>query len=174
MSRSIIEIEGFAALQEKIKQLSNPKDKKREVLMILKQVASSTIRAAKNEAPISKKPHKARGKVIQPGTLKKSIGNIVGKKGSAIENPTVYVGPRAKGSNDGFYGHFVALGHNVYSKGFKRKRKKGANNSSGVSSTTKANNFMQRAYQQTGGKVTQESEVKVARFIQRRIDKLSS
>jgi len=48
MSRSIIEIEGFHAWQEKIKQLSNPKDKKREVLMILKQVASSTVRAAKN------------------------------------------------------------------------------------------------------------------------------
>jgi hypothetical protein len=40
------------------------------------------------------KPHKVRGKLIQPGNLKKAIGAITGKQ----ENPTVYAGPRAKGN----------------------------------------------------------------------------
>jgi hypothetical protein len=39
------------------------------------------------------KPHKVRGKLIQPGNLK-AIGAITGKQ----ENPTVYAGPRAKGN----------------------------------------------------------------------------
>lgn len=173
MAKDVIEIEGFAELQNKIIRLSNPKDKKREVIAILRQVASSTVRAAKDNAPISKKPHTARKKRINPGNLKKSIGVIVGRKGNAKENPTVYAGPRAKGSQNGWYGHFVEYGHNVYKKGFKRNRKKGSNNSGGVTNTTKANRFMQKAYQQTAGKVTQESEQKVAKFIQRRINKLS-
>ncbi len=173
MAKDVIEIEGFAELQSKIIKLANPKDKKREVIAILKQVASATVRAAKNNAPVSKKAHTARKKRINPGNLKKSIGVIVGRKGNAKDNPTVYAGPRAKGNNNGWYGHFVEYGHNVYKKGFKRSRKKGSNNSGGVTNTTRANRFMQRAYQQTEGKVTQESEQKVAKFIQSRIDKLS-
>jgi HK97 gp10 family phage protein len=170
---NLIEVEGFAELQNKLKTLSNDKSKKREVIAILRQVANSTVKAVRQNAPISKKPHKARGKMIQPGNLKKSIGVIVGKKGDAKNNPTVYAGPRAKGKNNGWYGHFVELGHNVYKKGFKRKRSKGANNSAGMTNTTKANAFMQRAYQQTGGRVLKESEQRMVKFIQKRIDKLS-
>lgn len=174
MARALVEIQGFAELQEKIKKLADPKDKKRELVAVLRQVALTTVRVAKAETPISKKPHVARKKVINPGNLQKSIGTIVGRKGSAKDNPTVYVGPRAKGSNDGWYGNFVALGHNIYKKGFKRKRSKAANNAAGVSSTTKANNFMKRAYEQTQGNVSAELETRVAKFIQKRIDKLSS
>lgn len=172
MAKDLVQITGFTELQSKIQQLANDKQKKNEVIAILRQVALSTVKAARNEAPVSNKPHKARGKIISPGNLKKSIGTFVGKKGGAKENPTVYVGPRAKGTNDGWYGHFVEYGVNVYNKGFKRKRKAGANNGAAIR-TTKANAFMQRAYQQTGGKVTAESEQRVAAFIQKKIDKLS-
>ena len=96
MAKSIVEITGFPELERKIKALGDDKSKKREVIGILKQVASSTVKAAKQTAPISKKKHTARGRVIQPGNLKKSIGTIVGRKGNAKDNPTVYVGPRAK------------------------------------------------------------------------------
>lgn len=168
----LIEVDGFAELQSKLKTLADDKTKKREVIAILRQVANSTVRAARQNAPISNKPHKARGKTIQPGNLKKSIGVIVGKKGDAKVNPTVYAGPRAKGNNNGWYGHFVEYGINVYNKGFKRKRKAGANASAAVR-RTKANPFMQRAYQQTGGKVLKESEQRMINFIQKRIDKLS-
>jgi HK97 gp10 family phage protein len=173
MSKPIVEITGFPEFEKKIKSLSNDKDKKREVIGILKQVAGSTVKAAKQAAPISKKEHKARGRVIQPGNLKKSIGTIVGRKGNAKDNPTVYVGPRAKGKQDGWYGHFVEYGVNVYNKGFKRKRKAGANNGAAIR-RTKANPFMKNAYEQTKGAVTQDAENKVVRYIQKRIDKLSS
>lgn len=173
MSRSLVEIEGFAELQQKIMNLADDRSKKRELISVLRQVAATTVRVAKQNAPVSRKPHKGRGKTINPGTLKKSIGVIVGKKGSAKDNPVVFVGPRAKGSNDGWYGHFVEYGVNVYNKGFKRKRKAGANNSAAVR-RTKANSFMQKTYQQTGGKISDEAATKVAAFIQKKINKLSN
>jgi hypothetical protein len=172
MSKAIVEIKGFDELQAKIKKLANPKDKKREVLAILRNVAKSTVRAARGYAPVSKKSHVARGKTIQPGTLKKSIGNITGRKGSAKINPTIYVGPRAKGRYNGWYGHFVETGVNVYRKGFKRIHKRGANDNAAVR-RTKGAYYMKRAYQATGGRVTKEAEKTTARFIQRRINKLS-
>lgn len=172
-SKSIVEIEGYEELQQKIKKLENPKDKRREVLSILRNVSRSTVKAARNFAPISKKSHVARGKVIQPGNLKKSIGTITGRKGSAKDNPTVYVGPRAKGNHDGWYGHFVEEGVNVYNKGFKRKRKKGANDKAAVR-RTKGQYYMKKAYAATQGQVSSQLEKQTARFIQRRIDRLSS
>lgn len=172
---SLVEIQGFNELQQKIKLLSDDRSKKREVIALLRRVASTTVRTAKQNAPVSTNPHVARNKKINPGNLKKSIGIIVGKKGEAKDNPILYVGPRAKGANDGWYGHFVEYGHNVYARGFKRKnRKKGADNSSHAKSRTKAVPFMQRTYEQTGGKASQEAAVKIAAYIQKRIDKLSS
>jgi len=165
----LIEITGFKELEAKIRLLANDKDKKSELLLLLRQIASPTLRAARSLVPISKKAHQARGKLIQPRSLQKSLGNITGKQ----ENPTVYVGPRVKGSFVGYYGHFVEYGVNKYSKGFKRKHKKGANDHAARGKTT-ANPFMAKAYQQTEGQVTPDAEKKVAAFIQRRINKLSN
>lgn len=173
-SRLNIEVQGFPELLKKIEALENDKQKKTEIVGILKQVAGSTVTAAKRYAPVSKKKHKARGKVITPGNLKKSIGTIVGKKGQAVENPTVYAGPRAKGNFNGWYGHFVEQDRNIYRKGFKRKRNGDrTGNASGAAKVVKGQFFMKKAYDQTKGKVTAESEKKVARYIQRRIDRLS-
>ena len=169
MSKPLVEITGFRELQEKLKLLSNDKDKKKEILLILRQVAKPTLRAAQSFVKDSKKAHKARGKLIQPGTLKKSIGTITGRQ----ENPTVYVGPRAKGNFNGWYGHFVHDGVNLYKKGFKRKHTKGANDHAAKSRTT-ANPFMTKANTVTNSQVTADAEKRVAAFIQRRIDKLST
>jgi HK97 gp10 family phage protein len=173
MSKELIEIQGFAELQQKIMNLADDRSKKRELISVLRQVAATTVRVAKQNAPVSKRAHTGRGKTINPGNLKKSIGVIVGKKGSAKENPVIFVGPRAKGSNNGWYGHFVEYGVNVYNKGFKRKRKAGANDGAAVR-RTKANEFMKKTYQQTGGKVSDEAATKVAAFIQKKINKLSA
>lgn len=172
-NKAIIEITGFKELQGKIKKLANDKDKRREILSILRNVAGSTVKAARNFTPVSKKPHVARGIIIQPGNLKKSIGVIIGRRGQAKINPTVYVGPRAKGRYDGWYGHFVEEGVNIYRKGFKRKHKRGANDSAAIS-RTKGKHYMRKAYQLTEGKITKEAEQRTAKFIQRRINKLSN
>jgi len=69
------------------------------------------------------------------------------------ENAVLYVGPRSKGKkNDGWYGMFVAKGT--------------------VNQTE--NPFNQRAYNRTKGLVTADAEVKVARYIQKQINKLST
>lgn len=163
-----VKIEGFDKLVSQIKQLAD-QDKKQEVLLILRQIAKPTLDAARSMAPISKRKHVARGKTIEPGSLKKSLGTITGRKSV---NPTIYVGPRAKGSFNGWYGHFVHDGVNVYRKGFKRKHSKGGN-ASGAVSKTKGNPFLTKAYAITNGTVTADAENKMAKFIQRRIDRLS-
>lgn len=154
MSKDIVEIEGFQELQRKIAKLGKDSLKRREMLKLLRQSSKATVKAARAEAPISKKQHIISGKrtrkVINPGQLKKSIGNITGK---AKNKAVVYVGPRTKGKKwDGFYGAFVH----------------------GGTTTQKANPFMDRAYKQTQGKVTQETQKSVSRYVQKQIDRLSN
>lgn len=169
MSDSLgITVTGFEELKRKITLLASDKDKKTEMLLILRQIAKPTLNAARVLAPVSKKRHTARGAVIDPGNLKKSLGNITGKS----SNPTIFVGARVKGANKGWYAHFVHDGINVYSKGFKRKHKKGANSNAAIRRTT-ANPFLTKAYESTKNGVTADAERKMGLFIQRRIDKLS-
>ena len=177
MSSLQVSVEGFEELKRKIRLLADPKEKKREMLMLLRQIAKPTLNAAKQLVPVSKKAHwqggeRARLK-IQPGNLKRSLGMITGRKGEARENPTIHVGARAKGSSNGWYAHFVHERVNRYAKGYKRIRKKGANERSAIAVRSSRNPFLRNAYNQTEGKVTADSEKKVALFIQRRINKLS-
>ena len=182
MPTQLTQITGFTELIQKIRQLASDKDKKAEMVRLLRNVAIGTSRVAKRNTPISKRPHLISGsrtrRIVQPGNLKKSIGVITGRKGKAKTNPTVYVGPRAKGNNDGFYGNFVEYGHNIYRTGFSRKRSSSESarrhNTSGAISRTSENRFMERTYDQTKGQVTAETEAKVVKFIQKRIDKLST
>ncbi|WP_281225368.1 hypothetical protein [Flavobacterium aquiphilum] len=186
MSRPLVEITGFKELQEKLKLLSNDKDKKKEILLILRQVANPTIKAVKSFVPVSKKAHKARGKLIQPRNLEKSIGTITGKQ----ENPTILVGPRVKGNNNGWYGHMVDQGHNIYqnplnaNKYHKKGVLKGRSKSvlsrvthkrvGVISSRVDGVNFMKEGFNVTNAQVTADAEKRITAFIQRRIDKLST
>lgn len=173
MSKNIVEITGFKELQRKITLLGNDKDKRRQMLIILRNVAKSTVKAAQSFAPASKKPHAARGgKIIQPGSLRKSIGNITSKSKT---NPAIFVGPRVKGKHNAYYGAWVETGHNIYKKGFKRNRNGNAKkNAIGAKSKTEGVYYMKKAYQTTKGQVTADLEKNTAKFIQRRINKLSS
>ena len=155
MSKSLVEISGFKELQQKIEQLPD-KVKKREILKVLGQVANPTVKAARSQAPQSLKAHLQSGKrtrkLIQPGNLKKSIGKITGKRGLGRENAVLYVGPKSKGKKyDGWYGAMVEGGTKFQN----------------------ANPYMQRAYSQTNAQVTADAEQKVAKYIQKQIDRLS-
>lgn len=175
MSKNLVEIEGFDVLRNKIKQLETDKAKRRELIPILRKVAQATVKAARQAAPVSDRPHKGRSRVIQPGNLKKSIGTITGKKGTSRTNAVVYVGPRTRGQYDGYYGNWVHEGVNLYRGGFKRNRRgNSAANARGSKRQTEGNPFMIRAYNATKGKVTADAEQKVAAFIQKRIDRLSN
>lgn len=176
-----ITVTGFEELKAKIIELSKDKDKKQEMLLLLRQVAAPTLAVARTIAPIAKKVHTARGSKIQPGNLKNSLGYITGKN----ENPTIYVGPRVKGSQKGWYGAMVESGHAIYhNAGNKGKKLKNGQNKSVLSRITKKRTgnavgavegkfYMKRAYEATGGMVTADAEKKFAAFIQRRITKLS-
>lgn len=154
MSKSLVEIEGFEELRRKISLLGNDRLKRREMLKLLRQSSKATVKAARAQAPVSQAQHVISGKrtrkVINPGQLKKSIGNITGR---SKDRPTIYVGPRTKGKRwDGFYGAFVH----------------------GGTKTQRPNEFMTRAYRQTRGQVTAETEKQVARYVQKQINKLSN
>lgn len=176
-----IEVTGFPELQAKIKQLANDKDKGREVKLILRQVAKPTLAAIRAATPVSKKSHIARGKKIEPGNLKKSIGIIESK----AKNPTVLVGPRAKRGNDGWYGHMVHGGHAVYrnNQNSRKVLKSGRKKSVLARVTNKRTGnavgfvdgipFQTMGYDKTKGMVTAEAEMQFGKFIQRRINKLS-
>ncbi len=167
-----IQVQGFPELVAKIQKLDNDKKKFREMIAILKQVASGTVKASKRNAPVSNAPHLISGKrtraIIRPGNLKRSLGTIVGKKGSSAKNPTVYVGPRAKGMNDGWYGNFVEAGHNIY-KGKIRNSRKAATNKSG---RVEGKFFMKKTFEETEGRATAESTERIAKYIQKKINRL--
>lgn len=198
-NRVDVDVEGFQALANKLKELANDKDKKREALIVLRQVAKPTLQASQSKAPVSKQKHFSRGKYIAPGTLKKSLGFITVK----TENPTIVVGPRAKRNFDGWYGHFVHEGHeyvaasqkptklfyknnarfttvrnvsagSAKNKGRKSKMQRAELRALGAYKRTKPQPFLTDAYDQTKGKVTAEAEVKFANFLERRIKKLSN
>lgn len=161
MSKSIVEIQGFDELNKKIKQLGD-KVKKREMLKILRIATKPTIAAARSNTPVADRlstryKKKASGggliAVYEPGNLKKSIGNIVGKKGAGQQNAVIYVGPRSKGKKyDGWYGAMVHYGTKYFS----------------------GNPFMKKAYEQTQGQVTAKAEQKTIALIQKKINQLSS
>lgn len=177
-----VQVTGFPELMAKIKELANDKDKKKEVKLILRQVARPSVIAAKNAVPVSSISHIARGKKIQSGNLKKSIGLIASK----AENPTVYVGARAKNGNDGWYGHMVHDGHAIYRNNENSNRilRSGRKKSVLARITRKRKGsvvgkvegvpFFDIAYEQTKSAVTADAQDKLTKFIQRRIDKLSS
>ena len=165
MSKSIYQIEGFEELQQKIKQLPD-KVKKREVLKILGQAANPTLKAAQNLAPVGSGYINVRGKrykrkkrqvrktvisdVYTPGIGKKSIGK---KNMTRAKNPMLYISPRSRKKADGFYlRQFVQPGTKYQ----------------------KSNDFMIKAYEQTKGLVTKDSEKKIIKYIDKQIARLSS
>ncbi len=130
------------------------------MLKVLRQVAKPTVAAARAQAPVGNKTHKRYSRkdgtvlaTYQPGNLKKSIGNITGKRGLGKVNAVLYVGPRSKGRKyDGYYGGMVH----------------------GGTKFQRPNPFMDRAYNQTKAMVTKDAEVKVAAAIQKQINRLSN
>jgi hypothetical protein len=97
VAKQLVEITGFKELQDKIKTLSNDKDKRRPILAILRKSAKSTIDAARQLAP------------KRTQNLAKSIKFQVMRRAVV---PMGIVGPRSIGKYDGWYGRqFVIPGY---------------------------------------------------------------
>lgn len=185
MSKNIVEIKGFDELERKIKQLGNDKDKRREVRLILRQEAKPVVNIVKGNTP------------DRTGSLKKSIGTIIGRKGRSKINPTVYVGPKVIKSKkkrkkvgryaygDGWYGHMVHGGHNIYynPQNRKVKNRKGRYKSvlervrksskRGVVGYVEPRPWIKISYGLIKTTATERTEKRLTKFIQRRINRLS-
>lgn len=167
MAKSLVEIKGFSQLQQKLQKIGDDKSKRKEVLKILGQVANPTKDAAKRLAPTGGL-HKVRdefymrkkrqiGKTVverryTPGMGAKSIGKKVMRR---AKNPVLVVRANnitvgGKKGYGGFYlRQFVIPGTKYMDP----------------------NPFMDKAYEQTEGRVTVDAERKMERYIQRQIDK---
>lgn len=174
MSNALFKIEGFSELTRQLKRLDDSV-KRKELLKVLGQVANPTLKAAVNLAPVSDKVHYRytgvktgvrRKKVtgmnkvpIYPGNLKASIKKIVARR--AKDKAVLHIGAKAsrrKGKRpDGYYAHMLVK------KGF-----------TGTSRLGRTYDFLQKAYERTQGAVTPDAEKKVARYVQRQINRLSA
>ena len=159
MAKDVVQITGFKELQAKIKKLSNDKDKRKEVLAILRNSAKSTITVARSLAP------------KDTGVGAKSIRFEVMRRAKV---PMGIVGPRSRGKYDGWYmRQFVIPGHNIYRTGFKRNRRGNRKaNARGAKSKVAPNYFMNRAQDTTQKQVEGKAIPQMERFLQRRIDRL--
>jgi HK97 gp10 family phage protein len=150
------EVQGIEELMRKIKQTDDKLNLKLQ-RKILKDAAKPIVKTSRQQAPDSDDYVKVRGYLITPGTLRKSIGVIVGK---SKEFASVYVGARVKGAfggyKGGWYAHFVHEGHKISN----------SKKSKGVSfGTTSKDPFQDRAYAMNKNQVTEDikrSIVKVA------------
>ncbi|MDM1535050.1 HK97-gp10 family putative phage morphogenesis protein [Myroides odoratimimus] len=198
-----VDVQGFQELADKIKKLGDDKDKRREGRLILRQIAKPTLLAAQSLAPVSKERHYSRGKYIIPGTLKKSLGviNVRTDNPSIAIGPRAknkkFDGWYGHFVHEG-HEYFTSATQNTrfsmvkkYSRTyFVKKRKKESEKSIGNrkrkskkqkarlryigrARMTKPQPFLDKAYEQTKGKVTQDAEKQFAAFIQRRINRLS-
>lgn len=169
MRQNRINVSGFKEFRQKLREL--PEDvKKQAILRVLKKAAQPTLVAAKSEAPIQKQYRKG----AEQHNLRKSIGFIEGKRGQSKINPTIYIGPQTKGSNDGWYGAIVHGGRNIYRKGYKREHKRDsvANQNNAVK-FVEGDPFLTRAYDKTKKVVAKKSRELVAKEIQKVINSKS-
>ncbi len=116
-----------------------------------------------NDKVKKREVHKILGQVANPtvkaaksltkarsGVGRKSIGK---KNMRRTKNAVLYVSPRSSKSADGWYLRQFVIRGTKYQK---------------------AQPIMQRAYDQTKGGVTKDAEVKIAKYIQKQIDRLSN
>lgn len=162
MSSFTVDIQGFDELERLIKRLPD-KVKKRELNKIFRQVANPTKNAAKNYAPqyglngpyVNRTLAKKRqiGKTVidknyVPGKAKKLIKVKALRKTS---NAIVSVG--AHGAEAFYVRHWVIADRYGRYQG---------------------NPFIDRAYDLTKGRVTDDAKDKVARYLQKQINRLSN
>ena len=103
-----VELQGLGQLRKDIEKLADDKDKRKEILKILRRQAAPVLQAVKANTPVADKAQ--QGKYPhEPGNLRESIKIFTGRSKT---NPAVYIGPKVgRGAkNDGYYGWFLIEG----------------------------------------------------------------
>jgi len=159
-----IKIEGFDELNALIKKLPD-KVKKNEVNKVLNQAVDPLFKKMRQFTPVSSGVIKTKsghykikkrrvGKTLIAEKYTPGYGKITiaKKKMNRSRNPLISVGPHSRKGKDGFYLRQFVIPGTVHFAG---------------------NNFIERAYIATQGVIIPAAEKKIARYIQKQIDRLS-
>lgn len=147
----LFEIEGFAALNKKLKQLPD-NIKRKEVLAIQRKIANPIRKKYEDNLPKRK------------GTLGKSVA-VQSVRASKVEgNPAIQIAPGKRGKNDGYY-KFMVTEKGAKPGSNKRGSRKGLN--------TVTKQARDKTLRQVQSGAVKENEVQVAKLIQKKIDNLS-
>lgn len=144
VDKQLFELDGWDRFLKAVQSLPD-KQKRSELLKIMRRVARPTVNAAKAFVPKREKK------------LERSIGVITSRSRTY---PSVYAGPRVKGSHEGFHGHLVEFGTGP------RVRKDGS-----YAGQMPAQPYMRPAYEQTKGQAVSLASNLVSRQMQKTIDK---
>lgn len=147
---SPFEIEGFDELNKKIKQLPD-RVKRKEVLAIQRRLANPVQTAYAGNLPKSS------------GTLSKSVAIRAVSARRSDGNPTISIAPGKRGKNDGYYKFMVVPKGTVLGSN-KRGSRKGLN--------TVTPEARDKTLKQSQNGLTKEAEVKVAAYVQKKINLL--
>ena len=163
--RRLIDIEGFDELNAKLKALPD-RVKRLEVLKIMRRQATPIVTAYRAKLPVGSKSHTRYTKggqrtTYQPGNLRRSVGKKAVNPRKTDGNPVLVVRPLQGRRNDGYYRFMVVP------KGFR-----GSGRGSRKGSNTVVPDARNAALSQSGDQVAQAAQVKVAGYVQKRIDQL--
>lgn len=147
----VTKVEGFAELNKKLKRLGD-NVKRKEVLAIQRRLAKPIEKAYRRNLP------------TDSGTLGKSVSIKTVSARRSGGNPAIVVRPGKKGKNNGFY-KFMVIRKGDHPGSNRRGSRIGLN--------TVTENARNKTLSQTGNGVLRDSEGKVAKYIQRKIDRLS-
>lgn len=157
MAKPLVEIQGYDKFLKAIEKLPD-KTKRSEMLKLIRKTTKPTILAAK--ANIND----------QSGRLARSIGNITGKSKTY---PNILVGPRIKGNHAGFHGHLVEFGTKKHVIWQKYKTKNGRIIRRRIEHPgSKPHPFMKPAFESTKGLVSKDLEVRIAKYLEKKVQTL--
>lgn len=148
---NVTEVEGFAELNKKLKQLPD-KVKRKEVLGIQRKLA----------APIRKR----YGDLLpqDTGNLSRSVAIRTVSARKSNGNPSIVIRPSKRGKNDGYY-KFMVIRKGVRTGSIKRGSRKGLN-----TVVTKARNTTLTSL---GQRTAEDVAKRTAKLVQKKIDRLS-
>jgi len=105
-----IELTNKAEITNLLNQLPKTYQSK-TILKFMRYATAPLVDEIKRLAPVSKKPHVSKYGIINPGTMRDSVGFIVMKRAKKV---TAVVGIRVKGAfggvKNGFYAQWVEFG----------------------------------------------------------------
>lgn len=159
-----LHIEGFDELNRKLKQLPD-NVKRNEILKLQRRAAKPVIKAYSDALPVGEKDKKRRGSVYVKGTLSKSVKHQTVPKRVTGGNPSIVIRPAKKGKYDPWY-RFMVVKKGQKTDDTQKGSRQGLN--------VVVDEARDKALKVVGAKAEREVTEDVAKYIQTRIDKLST